>query len=1067
MENIQLKELHNKRNAWVQSTRENNFDGGIYKLLTELYPDNAHFIYELLQNAEDTNATEVAFELSTEELKFIHNGRPFDWKDIEGITSIGKGTKADDVNQIGKFGVGFKAVFSYTSSPKILSGDYKFEINDLVVPLEIKSKENLKEKTWMIFPFNNSDKQKEKAYNEIKLGLSKLHDNTLLFLNSIKKIKYNYDNVSNIIERENTDNVRVIISNKNEKSIESWLRFKKYLPNSEKLFVSIAYKLTKDIKTKQEVISPINGAVSIFFPAEKEISNLKFHIHAPFASTVARDSIKNLTENNQLRDLIADLSSESLQYIKNKKLLNFNFLKCLPIPEDNIPDFYKPIQNCLVNAFNNQNYIVSEEGLFVPANKCYRSSKNIKKVIDTEVLKVLEDLPKDSTIYYIKNPSQRNNREDKFLQNLNIKLLSPDNLVNGFSELRDSIFYSYGSYTKNNYSEIELKLILNNKSNEWVKELYELLFDLYNKNDVDISELDYLIKLEYDIFNYNSNKCYFSNETDDVNSNTNYVHNEVYENDPKAKNQKSKLFLIELGVKEIDLKERVELILEEFYATTKQISKTKHLKHWSLFLRYFKETRDHSLFGSKKILYNNKEERVSPNKILLDFPFLDTNLHLIDGVIEGYHLLSDLYNKINYKDDFTSILQSLNVNIRIPISKKEATHHRNFSKRLYDRGTTSYYTISEDYEIIDLDQLLIEDSLPINQLIWSTMVKANSRVLTARYRRIKTSKTNIDSSTLVYDLIENAWIPDKNGKFYKPCDISKEMLPDNFKYDNENGWLTEIKFGEAITKNNAEYKEKEKAAKELSGLPPETLMNMKQCGITTDDIQKLIDEKVNDQYKKLAKPNLIVAISKHSRKIDKTEAHIDPDVITNEKKYKEKSQEQLERNIKKSSKYNKRYDSSYKVKIGKNETREFLKTQYKGHCQICGFTFDLKDNKGKYFEMFDWISEKVTKQETNLIEAGSSLCLCPTCHSMVKYGDFSPYFIDELQEIGDLSCLSFEDFTDLVQSKTSVEEAPEAFDFIEIDMHKASIRLLNINQNIFYTEEHFFQFFNMMTMKND
>ena len=37
---------------------------GIRKLVEELYPDSAHFIYELLQNAEDTGATEARFTLS-------------------------------------------------------------------------------------------------------------------------------------------------------------------------------------------------------------------------------------------------------------------------------------------------------------------------------------------------------------------------------------------------------------------------------------------------------------------------------------------------------------------------------------------------------------------------------------------------------------------------------------------------------------------------------------------------------------------------------------------------------------------------------------------------------------------------------------------------------------------------------------------------------------------------------------------------------------------------------------------------------------------------------------------
>ncbi len=185
MENQVLKNLSDKRKTWVQSTQDNNFDSGIYKLLTELYPDNAHFIYELLQNAEDAQATEVCFKLSKDNLKFKHNGRLFNADDVEGITSIGEGTKADDINKIGKFGVGFKAVFSYTNTPKIYSGEYNFEIHDLVVPHEIININKSEEETIILFPFNNANKLQPYAYSEIKKGLEKLSDNTLLFLNNI------------------------------------------------------------------------------------------------------------------------------------------------------------------------------------------------------------------------------------------------------------------------------------------------------------------------------------------------------------------------------------------------------------------------------------------------------------------------------------------------------------------------------------------------------------------------------------------------------------------------------------------------------------------------------------------------------------------------------------------------------------------------------------------------------------------------------------------------------------------------------------------------------------------
>src|SRR5437016_14127093 len=80
---------------------------GIRRLVEDLYPDNAHFIYELLQNAEDTGATAAHFQLSDAALVFEHNGRPFDRRDIEGITDIGEGTKGNDSDMIGRFGIGF------------------------------------------------------------------------------------------------------------------------------------------------------------------------------------------------------------------------------------------------------------------------------------------------------------------------------------------------------------------------------------------------------------------------------------------------------------------------------------------------------------------------------------------------------------------------------------------------------------------------------------------------------------------------------------------------------------------------------------------------------------------------------------------------------------------------------------------------------------------------------------------------------------------------------------------------------------------------------------------------
>lgn len=131
---------------------------GIRKMVEDLYPDRAHFIYELLQNAEDVGATEATFTLRANEVSFEHNGRPFDEKDIRGITDIGEGTKVGKDDEIGRFGIGFKAVFAYSETPQIWSGAFSFKIRDSVLPEAISAKPDLGDTTRFEFPFNSPKK---------------------------------------------------------------------------------------------------------------------------------------------------------------------------------------------------------------------------------------------------------------------------------------------------------------------------------------------------------------------------------------------------------------------------------------------------------------------------------------------------------------------------------------------------------------------------------------------------------------------------------------------------------------------------------------------------------------------------------------------------------------------------------------------------------------------------------------------------------------------------------------------------------------------------------------------
>ena len=126
---------------------------GVKRSMVEKYSDQAHFIYELLQNADDAKATSARFKLANDKLLFSHNGtRRFSVSDpatetedqskgtlgdINAITAVGGSNKIDQAT-IGKFGVGFKAVFQYTATPHIFDSNIFFKIEKFIVPIRLE-----------------------------------------------------------------------------------------------------------------------------------------------------------------------------------------------------------------------------------------------------------------------------------------------------------------------------------------------------------------------------------------------------------------------------------------------------------------------------------------------------------------------------------------------------------------------------------------------------------------------------------------------------------------------------------------------------------------------------------------------------------------------------------------------------------------------------------------------------------------------------------------------------------------------------------------------------------------
>lgn len=178
---------------------------GLFTQAIDKYSQTAHFVYELLQNADDANATEVYIILKPNRLIFKHNGtKHFNITekgvkpqgDINAITGIGFSNKLNDPlntqNKIGKFGLGFKSVLQYTDTPEIYDDIFKFKIEDMIVPclLEYDHPERNQGQTLFVLPFKK-DKETQ-CFKEIKERLEVLN-NPLLFLNNLKRIVWRID----------------------------------------------------------------------------------------------------------------------------------------------------------------------------------------------------------------------------------------------------------------------------------------------------------------------------------------------------------------------------------------------------------------------------------------------------------------------------------------------------------------------------------------------------------------------------------------------------------------------------------------------------------------------------------------------------------------------------------------------------------------------------------------------------------------------------------------------------------------------------------------------------------
>ena len=336
----EFQRLAEKRQNWVKASKENNFN--FEGILTGLYNDPSHFVYEILQNAEDAGATKVTFELLEDRLEIYHDGEDFDFRDVEGVTGFGTSKKKDDINAIGKFGVGFKSVFAITQSPIIRSGEYHFKIDEFVVPTAL-NKEQI-DATKIVLPFEHKIRSRDDIFKLVNDKIEDIGLKSLLFLRNIEEVKWKsprnsghylksskaIDNIPNArrvtIISQAVDGEYVVIERPFDIEIEKENKIEK-----KTVKVEVAFKIGKDKSGKEIILQEPDSKLVVFFPTEK-VTFLNFLVQGPYKTTHSRENIPLEDEQNKL--IIREtgtLVAESLLIIKELGYLDLNFLNILPL----------------------------------------------------------------------------------------------------------------------------------------------------------------------------------------------------------------------------------------------------------------------------------------------------------------------------------------------------------------------------------------------------------------------------------------------------------------------------------------------------------------------------------------------------------------------------------------------------------------------------------------------------------------------------------------------------------------------------------------------------------------
>ncbi len=441
-------------------------------LLVNRYDSSAHFIFEILQNAEDAlkrrknwhGSHEIRFELSPSTLRILHCGNPFTLKDVRGVCGIGETNK--DLTDIGHFGVGFKSVYAISDRPEVHSGAEDFAIDQFVFPISVPTTDREADETEFILPLRTAEAS---LYSTVAESLVKLGSRTLLFLRKLDSIAWSFDGGSCGLYKKGPPKAqksggrRVSLFEGREGNpgiAETWLVYSRTVKTDADVDagrIEIAFQLQKNNTTRRWGIHRIDDSpLNVYFPTVVT-THLGFLVQGPYRTTPSRDNVPQRDPwNVKLVQQTAVLLVESLEALRDEDLLDVAALQSMPLERAKYPDgsMFAPLFDAVRTALSSQPLLPRFRGGWVAAkNSRLARTQDLRELLEPMQLAAL--LNEREEVHWLSGEITRDSASTLhtyIMRELGVVELTPEVIL----------------------SKMDRKFLLA-QTDEWILKLYEFL----------------------------------------------------------------------------------------------------------------------------------------------------------------------------------------------------------------------------------------------------------------------------------------------------------------------------------------------------------------------------------------------------------------------------------------------------------------------------------------------------------------------------------------------------------------------------------------------------------------